>query len=73
MYTGTISLADTTEVCVQYAEAIIAKVEAQELKRKIPLWTIFMKGVPIIGLHFLKRCKISFDGPKSETTLDFDF
>ncbi|MGC1928618.1 MAG: hypothetical protein WA667_06555 [Candidatus Nitrosopolaris sp.] len=66
-------MADTTEVCVQYAETIIAKVEAQELKRKIPLWTIFMKGGPIIGLHFLKRCKICFDGPKSETTLDFDF
>jgi predicted aspartyl protease len=73
LYTSTISLADTTEAHVQYAQAIIAKVEAHELKRKIPLWTIFMKGRPLIGLNFLKRCKICFDGPSSETTLDFDF
>jgi len=73
LYTSSISLADTNEIPVQYVCGIVTKIEGKILKKKVPLWTFFMKGKPIIGMHFLQKCKICFDGLKNTTSIEFDF
>lgn len=73
LYTGSISLADTTEISVQYVYGIVTKIEGNLLKKKVPLWTFFMKGKPIIGMRFLQQCKICFDGLKNIKLIEFDY
>lgn len=65
-------MVDGKSVDVQWIKAFIRGVQDYILVNQIPISIIFMTGNPIIGINFLKRYKICFDGPNNQTVLELD-
>lgn len=71
--TGYVKQADGEKVPVQYIpDAIIACIQGFSLERKICMSTFFMTGPASLGMLFLQRCRINFNGPEEKAIFEFD-
>jgi predicted aspartyl protease len=75
MFTGTgnVTVADGREVAVaSIPDAKIKKIEQHKLGNSITVPALFMNGPDgTIGVLFLQKCSLIFDGPSSKASISF--
>ena len=73
-YTGTghVRVADGREVAAAtIPDAKIVQIDKYQLGNAEPIPTLFMNGPRAIGVLFLQKCTVEFDGPKKKTSINF--
>ena len=74
-YTGTghVRIADGSVVAAaSIPDAEIVQIEQHQLSHAVNIPAIFMNGpCGVIGVLFLQRCIIHFDGPNKQTSINF--
>jgi len=74
MFTGTgyVRVADGREVAAAtIPDAKIVQIDKHKLKDAVSVPALFMDGPRAIGVLFLQRCKVEFDGPSRKTSFNF--
>ncbi|MCJ7423690.1 hypothetical protein MUP01_05415 [Candidatus Bathyarchaeota archaeon] len=73
-YTGTghVRVADGREVAAATVpDAKIIQIGKHKLGDAISVPALFMNGPRAIGVLFLQKCTVEFDGPNKKTSIDF--